>query len=37
MIGPLLAALALVKAVLLHLGHNMWCDWFPPDMDLSKF
>ena len=26
-----------IKAVLLHLGHNMWCDWFPPDTDLSKF
>ena len=26
-----------IKAVLLHLGHNMWCDWFPEGMDLSKF
>ena len=26
-----------IKAVLLHLGNNMWCDWFPPDIDLSKF
>ena len=26
-----------IRAVLLHLGHNMWCDWFPPDIDLSKF
>ena len=22
-----------IKAFLLHLGHNMWCDWFPPDVD----
>ncbi len=26
-----------IKGVLLHLGHNMWCDWFPPGIDLSKF
>lgn len=25
-----------IKAFLLHLGHNMWCDWFPEDMDLSR-
>ena len=24
-----------IKALLLHLGHNMWCDWFPDDMDLK--
>ena len=24
-----------IKAFLLHLGHNMWCDWFPPDVDLA--
>ena len=24
-----------IKAFLLHLGHNMWCDWFPPDVDLN--
>lgn len=24
-----------IKAFLLHLGHNMWCDWFPPDVDLK--
>ncbi len=24
-----------IKALLLHLGHNMWCDWFPEDMDLA--
>ena len=22
-----------IKAVLLHLGHNMWCDYLPQDMD----
>ena len=21
-----------IKAVLLHLGHNMWCEWLPDDM-----
>ena len=21
-----------VKAVLLHLGHNMWCEWLPDDV-----
>ena len=21
-----------MKALLLHLGHNMWCDWFPPEL-----
>ena len=24
-----------IKAFLLHLGHNMWCDWVPPDVDLN--
>jgi len=24
-----------IKAFLLHLGHNMWCDWFPPGFDLE--
>ena len=24
-----------IKALLLHLGHNMWCDWFPEDIDLE--
>ena len=24
-----------IKALLLHLGHNMWCDWFPADMDAA--
>ena len=24
-----------IKAVLLHLGHNMWCDWFPEGFDLE--
>ena len=21
--------------MLLHLGHNMWCDWIPPDIDAA--
>ena len=25
-----------IRALLLHLGHNMWCDWFPPDVDPQK-
>ena len=25
-----------VRAVLVHLGHNMWCDWFPADVDTSR-
>ena len=29
-----------IKAVLLHLGHNMWCEWLPQDLqgtlDLGK-
>jgi len=24
-----------IKALLLHLGHNMWCDWFPADLDMK--
>ncbi len=24
-----------IKAFLLHLGHNMWCDWFPEDIDMK--
>ena len=24
-----------INALLLHLGHNMWCDWFPEDIDPS--
>ena len=24
-----------IKALLLHLGHNMWCDWIPDDMDAA--
>ena len=24
-----------IKAVLFHLGHNMWCDWFPADIDVK--
>ena len=30
-----LVATGEIKALLLHLGHNMWCDWFPADMDMS--
>ena len=30
-----LEASTFIKALLLHLGHNMWCDWFPEDMDLK--
>ena len=30
------AAAGEIKAFLLHLGHNMWCDWFPPDIDMEK-
>ena len=26
-----------IRALLLHLGHNMWCDWFPADVDPSGF
>lgn len=25
-----------LRALLLHLGFNMWCDWFPSGTDLSK-
>ena len=25
-----------IKSVLLHLGHNMWCDWIPPDIDSAE-
>ncbi len=25
-----------IKALLLHLGHNMWCDWFPEDLDMRE-
>ena len=24
-----------IRAVLVHLGHNMWCDWYPEDIDVS--
>ena len=23
------------RALLLHLGHNMWCDWYPKEADVS--
>ena len=29
-IGSDLPKLGDIRALLLHLGHNMWCDWFPP-------
>ena len=32
---PRFTASGEIKAFLLHLGHNMWCDWFPPDVDLK--
>jgi hypothetical protein len=25
-----------IRSILLHLGHNMWCDWYPEDFDISK-
>ena len=25
-----------IKALLLHLGHNMWCDWYPEGFDYSR-
>ena len=25
-----------IRAMLLHLGHNMWCDWIPSDVDPGK-
>ena len=37
--SPLLARAkdaAEIRAVLLHLGHNMWCDWYPEGFDLEK-
>lgn len=24
-----------IRSVLLHLGHNMWCDWYPDGFDTS--
>ena len=24
-----------IRSVLLHLGHNMWCDWYPEGFDTS--
>ena len=24
-----------IRAILVHLGHNMWCDWFPEGTDMS--
>ena len=30
-----LAATDEIKALLLHLGHNMWCDWFPDYIDMD--
>ena len=36
--GPLRAAARPdeIRAVLLHLGFNMWCDWYPEGIDLAK-
>lgn len=25
-----------IRAFLVHLGHNMWCDWYPEGFDTSK-
>ena len=25
-----------VKSLLLHLGHNMWCDWYPEGFDFAR-
>ena len=25
-----------ISAMLLHLGHNLWCDYLPEDMDNDK-
>ena len=25
-----------IRAVLLHVGHNLWCDWYPEGTDLAK-
>ena len=25
-----------IRSMLLHLGYNMWCDWYPEDFDVSK-
>ena len=36
-IGSDLPRLGDIRALLLHLGHNMWCDWFPADVDPSGF
>ena len=33
--GAELPKLGDIRALLLHLGHNMWCDWFPPDIDTT--
>ena len=30
---PFLVATGEIRALLLHLGHNMWYEWFPSDMD----
>ena len=32
-LGADLPKLGDIRALLLHLGHNMWCDWFPADVD----
>lgn len=25
-----------IRAILVHLGYNMWCDWFPEGTDMSR-
>ena len=25
-----------IRALLLHLGHNMWCDWYPEGFDFAR-
>ena len=32
--GPV-AKIGDFRSVLLHLGHNMWCDWYPEEYDTS--
>ena len=34
-LGAELPKLGDIRALLLHLGYNMWCDWFPPDIDTT--
>ena len=36
-IGAELPRLGDIRALLLHLGHNMWCDWFPEDVSAEGY